>query len=218
MHSENLKHINIPSWRSGPLIHKTCRGSEDYFTACMYSICTQITHCTVMYCENLFSYIFLMLELNKILLFIKTYLPGTLLKSHCQGTSSAGKAEHLSPRSVPSLRNTKKMCKMCTNFFHLLLPSRAEVGRCGAHSVTLDHIFWTCPTLVLLWRLKNSFPSSILDEDVILGLITHLLGLPIKGIGKIAFHLISHVLTASRCLSSSFWKYTSCPSSAYCMC
>lgn len=60
--------------------------------------------------------------------------------------------------------------------------------------------------IVLFWRQVSSLLTSLLGKAIPLHTLIYLLGLPPKGIMKMTSRLMSHVLTAARCLIPKRWK------------
>lgn len=85
---------------------------------------------------------------------------------------------------------------------------------CSAQVGILCHLFWTYPELTPFWKQVTNILSLVLNGEVELDRLTHLLALHLKGFSKTCNIFASHILTACRCLISSSWRSTRVPSIA----
>lgn len=98
------------------------------------------------------------------------------------------------------------------DWLHSVYPNVSNgCWRCNKGVGSLYHIFWTCSVIVPFWRQLNKMLSTLISRELTLDPLTHLLGLPIRGIPKPQMRLIIHILTAGKCLISRLWKSSSPP-------
>lgn len=99
------------------------------------------------------------------------------------------------------------------DLLHSMYPlSDSRCWRCYNDRGTLFHIYWTCPLIAPYWEMVHSLLGSILDAGVPFDPKVFLLGLPPTSLLKRSKKLLSHILTAARCLVALKWKQREPPS------